>query len=201
MDLISAMLARLTAQDIFDIAAWQLLNQGEQSRGGSICRYRGERGLRCAVGFFVPDDQYSEEFEGNGVPGLIVIAKRRGCDSRFVHFLARHLGLLTTLQRTHDENPPHAWPARLTEVAHTCGLYPSVVEHWRRVSAAMVEPPDIEARSNRFDRIVDEILVELPVPLKPPHHGAAIFEDDTEAVRVPYNVCLQPTQAREALPA
>ncbi len=192
MDLISAMLARLTAQDVFDIAAWQLLNQGEQSRRGSLCRYRGERGLRCAVGFFVPDDQYSEEFEGKAVAGLITVAEAHGCDVRFVRFLARHLGLLTTLQRTHDEYPPQEWPTRLAEVAHAYHLYPSVVDHWRRVSAERRDP---------YDRLVDEILVEFPVAPRLPRQKARIFDYGPEAVRATYNVCLQPTQARETATA
>lgn len=31
------------------------------------CAYRGKNGAKCAVGLFIPDDKYSEDFEGESI--------------------------------------------------------------------------------------------------------------------------------------
>ena len=36
----------------------------EKDDGTRVCRYRGVNGRRCAIGFWVRDDKYSESLEG-----------------------------------------------------------------------------------------------------------------------------------------
>jgi hypothetical protein len=53
-------------QEIFDYVTPLLFAQGERSmlEGGTTCAYRGEHGMRCAVGFLIPDELYYRVLEG-----------------------------------------------------------------------------------------------------------------------------------------
>lgn len=52
-----------TKQETFDIVVSALRIQGCKSRKGLRCAYRGNNGLKCAVGHLIPDEDYSAEFE------------------------------------------------------------------------------------------------------------------------------------------
>ena len=54
-------------QEIFDYVTPLLFAQGERSmlEGGTTCAYRGVDGMRCAVGFLIPDELYYDGLEGN----------------------------------------------------------------------------------------------------------------------------------------
>ena len=58
-------------QEIFDYVTPLLFAQGERSmlEGGTTCAYRGEHGMRCVIGFIIPDDLYTPALEGNGALG------------------------------------------------------------------------------------------------------------------------------------
>ena len=59
-------------QEAFDIAARHLLVQGKRSlTSDGACAYRGEGGLKCAIGALIPDDQYDPKME-NWEVGIIL---------------------------------------------------------------------------------------------------------------------------------
>ena len=57
----------MTHQEIFDFVWTKLYEQGQPSRGNFGCRYRITEGLKCAVGYLIPDDLYKEDMEGHAV--------------------------------------------------------------------------------------------------------------------------------------
>lgn len=81
------------------IAQIQLRNNGMKSvRGRNLdnCQYRGDNGNCCAVGCFIPNNEYSYRMEGNTVYRLLNEFKD----------LKRHMpldvGALARLQLAHD---------------------------------------------------------------------------------------------------
>ena len=119
----------MNAQDIFDKVALHLLTQGEQSLatdvGGTICRYRGPRGLQCAVGCLIPNETYCPAFEGRTISDVDVAAALVGIDA------VEHLALLEELQSVHDHQTDCAsWPDCLNELAERFKLSATVVVKW-----------------------------------------------------------------------
>lgn len=87
-------------QEIFDYVTPLLFAQGQRSmlEGGTTCAYRGEHGMRCAVGFLIPDDRYIPALEGTSAMGPEVSAVLSN-----VVTTDDDLGLfLTDLQDVHD---------------------------------------------------------------------------------------------------
>lgn len=103
----------LTAQQIFDTVLTRLREQGQPSikiNGTDIpsCLYRGPNGLKCAVGWLIPDNAYHSKFEigVGGDSGVVTLSEgddfaaalsAGGVD---VH---EHLDLLSGLQMVHDD--------------------------------------------------------------------------------------------------
>lgn len=63
-------------QQIFDDTVRHLHRQGcaakmdvvsESGHTMPSCAYRGKNGTKCAVGYWIPDDRYSDCLEGNGI--------------------------------------------------------------------------------------------------------------------------------------
>lgn len=53
-----------TPQEIFDYVIQRLLEQGKRSMTGEEgCKYRGDGGTRCALGWLIPDDLYVAEMD------------------------------------------------------------------------------------------------------------------------------------------
>jgi hypothetical protein len=105
-------LKRASLQRIFDQAALHLLTQNRQSlskklKGASLCRYRNDDGLKCAVGCFIADDEYHPSMEGQSSDDITV---------KFNINFYRKL-LLGELQLLHDMHKPHVWPEKLKELA------------------------------------------------------------------------------------
>ena len=92
-------------QDIFDEAAAHLMGMDGPSlaQDGDTCVYRGEfNGQKCAVGVFIADEHYDDDFEGTGISGgqavADAVAKSWGQDDLTV----AQIGLLADLQSAHD---------------------------------------------------------------------------------------------------
>lgn len=139
-------LVSLTAQDIFDVVAWNMLRQRVKGLGASGgCAYRGLHGTRCALGWVLPDDLYEPSMEGRGISELACDLLHEGGDAtRFARFALRHLTLLRELQFLHDTQRPDTWPDRLLFIGRRHGLNPSVVDHVmraRRSSSAKAQVP------------------------------------------------------------
>ena len=90
----------LTQQEIFNKAYAGLKAQGfnravRDTGPLAICQYRGEDGLKCAIGHLIPDEKYEEGLEGlcASVPEVRDASGTSGVDWNF----------LDDLQVCHDE--------------------------------------------------------------------------------------------------
>ncbi|MEN7527884.1 hypothetical protein [Cupriavidus sp. DL-D2] len=86
----------MTNQELFDIALTNLRRQRVCSIVGDECRYRGENGARCAVGWAIPDEKYRRVFEGLDV-GQLIDQNRLPEELRGVNYQ-----LAQEIQRAHD---------------------------------------------------------------------------------------------------
>lgn len=117
-----------TRQETFDVVARHLLTQNKRSRVidegavSSSCAYRGDDGLKCAVGCIIPDEYYTKDFEGNRVDHEII--------RDLLNFLGYDLALLKQLQNVHDLFEPHRWAKHLRDTAHMYGLRDTVLDEF-----------------------------------------------------------------------
>ena len=111
-------------QEIFNKAAVHLMGMEGPSldQDNDACVYRGKdedcefNGQMCAVGLFIKDEHYYEDFEGQGITGsqpvADAVAKSWGQES----LSNDQLSLLADLQNAHDDTsrgssliPDHTW--------------------------------------------------------------------------------------------
>lgn len=79
-----------------------------------MCAYRGDGGLKCAVGCLIPDEMYSKDFEHNGVESIVAWYMRMNeYDKLLGKFLTQHRVVLGTLQIIHDREEPNNWKKEL----------------------------------------------------------------------------------------
>lgn len=109
-------LSQATEQEVFDQVAAHLLTQGEVSASSVACRYRGPRGLKCAAGCLISDDEYKPEMD----EGFIGTSWRHLIEEGVVS--DSHARLISDLQGCHDSLKPSLWPAYLKEIAQEYGL-------------------------------------------------------------------------------
>jgi len=116
-----------TLQEVFDDAYRGLFAQGfEQSTTNSgDCAYRGDKGLRCAIGYCIPDEEYDPSIEGFA-PDVFVSERCESSVAKKVFgtlFAGMATDQLVDLQRTHDfaKNPAHM-ADRLASFAAKHGL-------------------------------------------------------------------------------
>lgn len=119
-------------QKVFDGTARHLLKQGCKSadpRHPLNCRYRADLTpacpIRCAAGFWIPDDRYDRVIENRGVqtPSVLGLIKVDG-----EALTPGSAMLLRDLQRCHDELETKDWSARLREIAQAYGLNPATAD-------------------------------------------------------------------------
>ena len=111
-------------QEIFNKAAVHLMGMEGPSldQDNDACAYRGKdedcefNGQMCAVGLFIANEHYYEDFEGQGITGsqavADAVAKSWGQES----LSNDQLSLLADLQMAHDDTsrgssliPDHTW--------------------------------------------------------------------------------------------
>lgn len=56
----------MTHQEIFDTIVKGILSQGGASSWAGRCKYRDNRGRKCAAGWLIPDKLYDSEMDRNG---------------------------------------------------------------------------------------------------------------------------------------
>ena len=89
---------QMTRQDAFDQIVAHMRHQrafsighidGQAADEGEEpgCRYRGDNGMKCAVGALIPDDLYSPFMEGKGATALEVTNRMGWDDPNFAFFL------------------------------------------------------------------------------------------------------------------
>lgn len=105
-------------QEVFDRVVKHLLTQMKHSTSESnqICMYRGDRGLRCAIGCLIPDELYRPWMELTQIDQIL----------EEVPALSQHIGedlhLLYSLQSIHDCFKPQYWREKLVSLARNRGL-------------------------------------------------------------------------------
>lgn len=106
-------LNKMSRQAIYDKVRDHLLAQKKKSvtaKDKSLCAYRGVGGLKCAAGVLIPDECYSELWEGS--------------NAEYVFVGVKHLNLIMRLQLVHDTVHAKSWEKKLTEVANEFNLKP-----------------------------------------------------------------------------
>lgn len=87
-----------TPQQVFDYVVNHLRTQGEAAfHPSNGCRYRTERGMKCAAGCLISDAEYDPDMEGLLVRNISESPKYKLSD-----FFTRNLKLLQGLQCAHD---------------------------------------------------------------------------------------------------
>jgi len=108
-----------TEQEVFD-KVWNhfVVNHGKQSRmqspnGSTKCLYRGMDGAKCAVGLFIPDEDYRDWYDADGSMDVANLKDRLyecGLANNLVElreFLDANFDLLQALQAAHDDDFSH----------------------------------------------------------------------------------------------
>lgn len=108
-----------TRQEIFDIAYRGLASQGwkQSSNASGSCAYRGKNGLKCAIGWLIPDEKYKRHMDrGNSSidhkPSVVNAAGINKSDMSFA----------VALQMIHDEVPSSELKASMEDFARDYGL-------------------------------------------------------------------------------
>ncbi len=79
-----------------------LVHQGNQSYNAqrAKCLYRGPSGLKCAVGYWIPDEDYSVDMENVSVKAISKMEVLNNL--ALVRFFNRHMTTFEVLQNIHD---------------------------------------------------------------------------------------------------
>ena len=122
-------------QEIFNVAVEHLRRQGERSvafpgMSSMSCKYRGPNGLKCAIGVFIPDEEYREEFEGRTAEYLPPPPAFRDESGKWLS--NDHGDLAYDLQIAHDDSTsPEELNNQLEFIRCRYGLAPFVpIEKW-----------------------------------------------------------------------
>lgn len=98
----------MDSKQAFEIMKKHLLCQNERSvdvRGH--CKFRGDNGLKCALGALIPDADYDTRMDGWGM----TLPLDPGLDRN----------MLRDMRQLHDHHAPEHWPLRLKEIAQQYG--------------------------------------------------------------------------------
>ncbi len=114
----------MSTRTLFNTVAEHLLAQREKSRaeidGTSVCLYRGPRGLKCAVGCLIKDQDFREVMNSSEVADSDVIEALEA--SLGYDLSRREVNLLAELQYVHDSEEVTNWPLNLIRVAQAYDL-------------------------------------------------------------------------------
>lgn len=125
----------MNKKQVFDAVVKHLFAQGKQATGrDGMCKYRGPKGTKCAVGVLIPDDEYGRWMEGQNVAHLLSKWEgRKGFTPTDAYkLIQKHEGLLRELQAVHDS--VLAWRSeydlkhRLQNVAQKFGIKTKVLD-------------------------------------------------------------------------
>lgn len=100
-------LKKVSKQQVFDQVAEHLLKQNKASDIGGVCAYRGPRGLKCAAGCLIADDEYNPSWEQKGWNMLVTNGE----------VPSAHKTLIRDLQTIHDEYNEDEWRKQLFVLA------------------------------------------------------------------------------------
>lgn len=114
-----------TPQEVFDFVVNHLYTQGQPAMAGITndldwCTYRSPKGLTCAVGCLLTDQEYKPDFEKRGIWALAKGEVEAGIPTLVNEaggFYARHVSLLMSLQDVHDQTSRPAGKYNLEDLA------------------------------------------------------------------------------------
>lgn len=119
----------MTNQDAFNQAVTWMLAQGKRSLNqNDVCVYRGDNGLRCAVGTLIPDAEYQPWFDDvdhSSFPDDVGIAEGTTAAVVVPHvpsLAGVDLFLLSRLQGIHDRSDVKHWRRDLKFLGDSLGL-------------------------------------------------------------------------------
>jgi hypothetical protein len=108
---------------IMNIVETHMLKQMKRSvSSDGSCAYRGENGLKCAVGALINDEHYDKSFDTNSVPvwdASILNAIEASLDEKLNE---SNVDLLNELQSIHDTCEPHEWVTELDAAKEEFGI-------------------------------------------------------------------------------
>jgi hypothetical protein len=107
-------------QAVFTTVANHLLKQGKRSVTEEAfiasCVYRGDDGLKCAIGVLIPDELYTPSMEGKQATVLIQTNPKLYAHLEIKNFFD-DTNFLMELQQLHDEKDPVTWVYELKLLA------------------------------------------------------------------------------------
>ena len=104
-----------TTLDVFNKVSEHLLTQNEKALDASgECAYRGETGLKCAIGCLIKDEFYAKHLEYQDLSRTGPLAN--ALHESGVILTDEIVDLLRTLQRVHDHKKPELWKQELEKV-------------------------------------------------------------------------------------
>ena len=112
----------MTTREIFNTAQNHLLTQKKKSyNSGSSkrCMYRGCDGRKCAIGIFIPDNEYSKQLESNTLYALKRALKSMVPTICDIFDTEEKESLGKSLQSIHDNVPITAWKSELSKLELT----------------------------------------------------------------------------------
>jgi hypothetical protein len=121
--LITYDLDTMTEQEVFEASASHLLVQSARSRDASSCRYNFN-GLKCAAGIFLDSEVDENSLIKNGLTTWASIVG-------FGHASETHTGLVTSLQRLHDNIDVNIWLDDLRRLGVRESLNISFLDGWK----------------------------------------------------------------------
>ena len=116
----------MTIEEIYWKVRKHLLTQMERSvttvldyeeNEETICAYRGDRGLMCAIGCLIPDERYHPKLENRTVWDREVASAILGPETRIADCREEIYTQMNELQEIHDDNHPVFWRKKLEEFA------------------------------------------------------------------------------------
>ena len=110
---------KYTNQTAFDTVVKNLLKQNERSiqPDSNYCAYRGKNGLKCAIGWLIPDELYEERMEN-----YIYLFYGGGFPKLKPFFDQVDILLLRALQDIHDRDEPKNWKEKFLKLAERYDL-------------------------------------------------------------------------------
>jgi hypothetical protein len=115
-----------TKQEIFDQVLQHLRTQKQASlisnSDGKDCAYRGDHGLKCAIGAFIPDHLYSPEMEGKSLKSFCQT------NPELDKLFGAQLKFWETMQYLHDVWNPFYWEIQAKDIAKRHNLIYTPIE-------------------------------------------------------------------------
>ena len=104
-------------QEAFNVMVKHLRDQGALSTSeGGGCAYRGQKGLKCAIGVLIKDEFYDKGIEGSCSSSVFLEALEKS------GWVDVQNSMLHSTQLVHDLQDIHYWEIGFSKVADKYGL-------------------------------------------------------------------------------